>query len=392
MNRIFADLHIHLGRTEGNLPIKITAARNMTFHQVIQEASVNKGLALIGIIDAQSPPVQAEIQEGISKGLYQEHPNGGILYRDTTCLLGVEIECREPDTAPFHMLAYFPTLDKIKQFTAWIKLHMKNVQLSTQRLYQPVKAFMEKVKSLQGLVVPAHIFTPFKSLYGSASPSIKKLLDISLLDAVEVGLSADTYMADQISELSSLPFLTNSDAHSLPKIGREYNEFLVEEPTFQDFRYVLKQKNGRKIVANYGLNPLLGKYYQTFCLNCERQKEKTKQSCPACGSKREVRGVKDRIAMIADQPSTSPKMRPPYIHQIPLAFIPKVGNKTISKLIDHFGSEMNVLHHASIEEIAKVTNATLADYIDRARQNRLKFGKGGGGTSGKIISAPLIQR
>lgn len=392
MNRIYADLHIHLGRTESNLPIKITAARNMTFHHVVQEASVNKGLAIIGIIDAHSPPVQEEIQAGISNGIYQEHPDGGLLYRDTTCLLGVEVECREPGTGPFHMLAYFPTLEKIKQFTAWLQLHMKNIQLSTQRLYQPVTAFIEKVKSLQGLVVPAHIFTPFKSLYGSATTSIKKLIDISLIDAVEIGLSADTTMADQISELAFLPFLTNSDAHSLPKIGREYNEFLIEEPTFQDFIYVLQQKKGRKIVANYGLNPLLGKYYQTFCLKCEHQKERAKQTCPACGSDKEVTGVKDRISMIADQQSASPKNRPSYIHQVPLAFIPKVGKKTISKLINHFGSEMNILHHAAIDDIAKVTNHSVAAYIEQARQNRLVMEKGGGGTFGKVISPPLTQQ
>ncbi|MCH5584199.1 endonuclease Q family protein [Shimazuella sp. AN120528] len=392
MNRIFADLHIHLGRTESNLPVKITAARNMTFHHVVQEASGNKGLSMIGIIDAHSPPVQEEIQAGITQGIYQEHPNGGIIYQNTVCLLGVEVECREPNTGPFHMLAYFPTLEAIKQFTAWLQLHMKNVQLSTQRLYQPVLAFMKKVKSLQGLVVPAHIFTPFKSLYGSATTSIRNLLDISLLDAVELGLSADTYMADQISELATLPFLTNSDAHSLPKIGREYNEFLVEEPSFQEFTHVLKQKRDRKIVANYGLNPRLGKYYQTFCLVCELQKEKAKQTCPACGSIKEVTGVKDRIAMIKDQPSTSPNNRPSYIHQIPLDFIPKVGNKTISKLISHFGSEMNILHHAPIEEIAKVTNETLANYIDRARKNNLIVEKGGGGTYGKVISSPVTRR
>jgi uncharacterized protein (TIGR00375 family) len=392
MNHVYADLHIHLGRTESNLPVKITAARNMTFHRVVQEASENKGLAMIGIIDAHSPPVQAEIQAGLAKGIYQEHPDGGLLYRDTTCLLGVEVECREPGSGPFHMLAYFPTLDKIKQFTAWLQLHMKNVQLSTQRLYQPVTAFIKKVKSLQGLVVPAHIFTPFKSLYGSATTSIRNLFDVSLIDAVEIGLSADTSMADQISELASLPFLTNSDAHSLPKIGREYNEFLMEEPTFQDFIYVMQQKKGRKIVANYGLNPLLGKYYQSICLQCEHQKEKAEQRCPACGSSKEVTGVKDRISTIADQDSTSPITRPPYIHQVPLAFIPKVGQKTISKLICHFGSEMNILHHAAMEEIAKVTTPTVAAYIEQARQNRLVMEKGGGGTFGKVTLPPLTQR
>jgi len=261
---------------------------------------------------------------------------------------------------------------------------MKNVQLSTQRLYQPVTVFVEKVKELGGLVVPAHIFTPFKSIYGSASTSIKNLVDPSFLDAVELGLSADTNMADQISELAELSFLTNSDAHSLPKIGREYNEFLLEEPTFQELQYVLQRKHGRRIVANYGLNPLLGKYHQTICLMCKKAKTNAKQPCPSCGSNKEVAGVKERIAMLADQTSQSPEYRAPYLYQVPLEFLPKVGGKTIQKLIQAFGSEMNVLHRASVEEIAKIANPTLAKSIAEARQNKLQLQIGGGGKYGRI--------
>ncbi|WP_028775633.1 endonuclease Q family protein [Shimazuella kribbensis] len=392
MKQIFADLHIHIGRTESNLPVKITAARDMTFHRIVQEASNRKGISMIGIIDAHSPAVQAEIEAGIMNGTYMEHPYGGILYCNTLCILGVEVECKEAHTGPYHMLAYFPTLAKIKEFTAWIAQHMKNVQLSTQRLYQPVSSFIKKVKDLQGLVVPAHIFTPFKSLYGSATTSIEDLLDITSLDAVELGLSADTTMADQISELASLPFLTNSDAHSLPKIGREYNKFLLEEANFQELSYVLKQKQGRKILANFGLNPFLGKYYETFCSTCKQQKTSSTIFCSTCGKKKEVTGVKDRIAMIADQPTTSPTFRPPYIHQIPLAFLPKVGPKTITKLIEHFGSEMNILHHASLQEISEITNTQLANLICQARENTLAVQKGGGGTYGKIISLLPIQQ
>ena len=66
---IFADLHIHIGRTKNNLPVKITA-KNMTFEQIVMESYHRKGIELIGIIDAHSPPVQEEIQEGIQSGLF----------------------------------------------------------------------------------------------------------------------------------------------------------------------------------------------------------------------------------------------------------------------------------------------------------------------------------
>lgn len=384
MNRYFADLHIHLGRTESNLPIKITAAHNMTFQSVVKEASIRKGISLIGIIDAHSPPVQLEIERGLYSGVYQEHPDGGIIFQDTVCILGAEVECKEPDTKPFHMLAYFPTIASIKKFTNWLQLHMKNVQLSTQRLYQPVGAFLNKVEELGGFAIPAHIFTPFKSVYGSAVDSLQNLMSLTSLAAVELGLSSDTSMADQLSELQNLTFVTNSDAHSLPKIGREYNELLIQEPSFLELAKALYRQNGRKVVANFGLNPKLGKYYRTRCLVCEKLNLTNDLACPFCGSTKKVMGVKDRIDNISDQSSNSPSHRAPYIFQIPLEFIPNVGKRTIDKLLDHFGTEMNIIHLAPIASIAEVTSPLIAEHIQNARLGQLTIAEGGGGRYGKL--------
>ncbi len=92
-----------------------------------------------------------------------------------------------------------------------------------------------------------------------------EVFDPSLIDAAELGLSCDTDMASRVAELDPYTFLTNSDAHSLGKIGREYNEMLLKEANFTEFSLALKGKDGRKITANYGLNPKLGKYYRTAC-------------------------------------------------------------------------------------------------------------------------------
>ncbi|MCL6508580.1 MAG: endonuclease Q family protein, partial [Bryobacteraceae bacterium] len=72
-------------------------------------------------------------------------------------------------------------------------------------------------------------------------------------------------MADQIAELHRYPYLTNSDAHSLRKIAREYEEVRLAAPTFAELEKALRGEDGRAIVANYGLNPKLGKYHQTVC-------------------------------------------------------------------------------------------------------------------------------
>src|SRR5690625_2432888 len=135
---------------------------------------------------------------------------------------------------------------------------MKNITLSSQRYYGTAKDLQYKVKELDGLFIPAHVFTPFKSLYGKGvKKSLQEVLDPDLVDGIELGLSSDTYMADQIKELHDYTFLTNSDSHSLAKIGREYQQITMLEPSFEEFYYALHKVKGRRIKANYGMDPKL---------------------------------------------------------------------------------------------------------------------------------------
>src|SRR5690625_7998154 len=99
---------------------------------------------------------------------------------------------------------------------------MKNITLSSQRYYGTAKELQHKVKELAGIFIPAHVFTPFKSLYGKGvRSSLQEILDPDLIDGVELGLSADTEMADQIDELHDYTFLENSEVHSHPILARE---------------------------------------------------------------------------------------------------------------------------------------------------------------------------
>ncbi|GAJ23099.1 unnamed protein product, partial [marine sediment metagenome] len=134
---------------------------------------------------------------------------------------------------------------------------------------------------------------------------------------------ADTEIADHLKELAKYTFLTNSDAHSLPKIGREYNIIELEKANFKEILLALQRKEGRKIYANYGLDPKLGKYHRTFCEICNYTATSNPPvyQCEKCGSDKIVKGVFDRIVEIGDyQQSVSPSHRPPYYHQVPLEF------------------------------------------------------------------------
>lgn len=382
--RIFGDFHIHIGRTERGEPVKITGARHLTFANIMVEASENKGIDMIGIIDAASPVVQTEIGELLDNGQVEELSDGGLQYRNTTILLGCELEIRPDTFGPAHLLCFFPYFRDIREFTAFLSKHMKNTSLSTQRFHGRTLELLACVKQLGGVIIPAHVFTPFRSIYGSCTDRMADVLPLEHLSAVELGLSADTPMADQLDELHPLTFLTNSDAHSLPKIGREYNELEVNRVSFYGWLEAIKREAGARVVANYGLDPRLGKYHRTFCKQCEQHLSHIVPVCPLCGSRSVVKGVRDRIDEIKSGDGVSPAHRPPYTYQIPLEFIPKLGPRLLQKLLDHFGTEMNILHRATGEELAEVVGEHLAQSIIAARYSELPIVDGGGGIYGKI--------
>ncbi|NOU72159.1 TIGR00375 family protein [Paenibacillus sp. LMG 31458] len=388
MKSYYVDLHIHIGRSEKGQAVKISAANDLTFFNIAQEAAVRKGMEIIGIIDCHSPSVQDDIMAYLDRGEMVELEGGGIRYQDTTIMLGSEIEVRDPGMGPAHLLAYMPNLTVMQGFTQWMKGHMKNVELSSQRIYVPARVLQDEVLGRGGILIPAHIFTPHKSVYGSASTKMEHLLDLKGISAVELGLSADSDMAGLISELDPFTFVTNSDAHSLGKIGREYNEMRLAAPTYEELVKALHRQEERGIIANYGLNPRLGKYHRTYCSLCESvldESETTAERCADCGSNKIVRGVMDRILNLADREMAYlPPYRPPYHFQVPLEFIPGLGPKKLDQLLRRFGTEMNVLHRTTPDVLASEIGEEIASYIVKAREGTLQLEVGGGGRYGKV--------
>ncbi|TGU43476.1 TIGR00375 family protein, partial [Mesorhizobium sp. M00.F.Ca.ET.186.01.1.1] len=96
-------------------------------------------------------------------------------------------------------------------------------------------------------------------------------------------------------ELHTKTFLTNSDAHSLGKIGREYQSIRMAERSFAEWEKAIRRQDGRAVAVNYGLHPQLGKYHQTACQGCQSLLPADAAGrCPECGHKRIVRGVAAR--------------------------------------------------------------------------------------------------
>ena len=135
MYEVFADMHIHIGRSETNKPIKITAAKSLNFANIAKECVDRKGINIAGIIDCASPYVIEDIENFLMTGEAYEIEDGGIIYKDKVCIiLGSEIETSEVNengkTGSAHNLCYFPKLEDIKGFSNEMRNHIKNITKS----------------------------------------------------------------------------------------------------------------------------------------------------------------------------------------------------------------------------------------------------------------------
>lgn len=393
VKRWYADLHIHIGRTAGGRPVKITAARDMTFENIARECAARKGIEIAGVVDCGSPSVLQEIDALVASGEMVELPAGGMQYRGTTTiLLACELETVEENGGISHHISYFPSREQLRAYVGLLQRLVTNLELSSQRCRLSARQLLQLTRSVGGTFVPAHAFTPHKSVYGSCAARLGEVLGaegMAEVPAIELGLSADSFLADRIAELAALTFLSNSDAHSLPRIAREYNVLWLEEPSFREVVWALRREQGRKVLANYGLDPRLGKYHRTFCPACEAIAPQPPPvlSCPLCGGDKVVRGVLDRICQIADFPEPRPpEHRPPYHYQVPLQFLPGLGAVSLGKLLNRFGTEMRVLHEVGQDELEQVVGPRVAHLIVQAREGALPLLPGGGGRYGKAVA------
>ncbi|WP_418792401.1 endonuclease Q family protein [Phosphitispora sp. TUW77] len=403
MNNYFADLHVHIGRAGNGAPVKITASTNLSVPNILRECVSRKGIDMVGIVDTSSPDVQEDLIKLVQSGDLEAMENGGLLYRDSVTLVpGSEVETTEcvyidgkEQNRSAHCLCYFPGLDEMKQFTGELSKQgrTRNIGLSSQKCNMSIQEIVELAEQIGGIVVPAHAFTPHKGMYGSCVRSAMEIMSPEIwakIPAVELGLSSDSNYADMISELSGKSLISNSDAHSLSKIGREYNVIRMRRPDYNELVMALRRENGRSVIANHGFDPKLGKYHRTYCEGCgfTAHDEPPVMCCPVCGvvvdGRTVVKGVLDRIHEIRDNIAPMPpEHRPPYFHQIPLENLPGIGKKTMDKLLQT-ASEMQILHHYSQKELEKLAGCQAAETIILARQGKLKVSAGGGGYYGRV--------
>ncbi len=390
MQQIYADLHIHIGSASGK-PVKITASRQLDLKTVLYRDARIKGLDAVGIIDAACTNVLAEIKAMLEKEELKELPGGGFLARNGVLLIaGAEIESLEG----VHSILYLPGLEQLNSLHKYLKTRVKNMTLSTQKARVSIEELINLAELLDGIFCPAHVFTPFKGIYGYWTDKLRPRLGLNTdqIYALELGLSADTFMADMLQETRNFTFLSNSDAHSSANIGREYNLLRLRDKNFTELKWALQNKEGRKVLANYGMDPLLGKYHRSFCNDCNliTPMMPPVTICSECGHKNVVKGVMDRVVEIRDyEEPHHPIGRPPYYYRVPLKSLPGVGPKTMEKLLTGFESEIEILERTDTQKIAKLVGTAIAEQIEQMRNGRMTINPGGGGYYGKVTKGNI---
>ena len=380
---IFADLHVHVGQSLDGKAVKITASKTLTLPNIVEVARDIKGLSLVGVVDAHSTGVQQDFKTLIASGVLRPSSAGGYLARGLTLIPGHEIEL-QVGKGNAHFVAYFPSIEQMTQYVRTLRPITKNWQLSTQRGYLPIDQWLEAVERAEGIWFPAHAFTPHKGIYGNCCRRMSDVLPVQP-NALEIGLSADRAMAESISELDPVVLFSNSDAHSLPNIAREYNTLEQVDPSYGGLLELIRGTN-KRAVRNYGLPPRVGKYHRTYCLSCEKvvKTPAPQLVCPDCGSQHVVMGVLDRLVSIADRPMGKHD-EASYVYQVPLRQFPGVGPKMYERLLKAFGTEMAVLHHVDTDGLKSVAGETIARLIMKARQGELTVEAGGGGIFGRVV-------
>lgn len=252
------------------------------------------------------------------------------------------------------------------------------------------------------LVIPAHIWTPWFSMFGSKSgyDSMEECFDelTEHIYACETGLSSDPPMNWRISELDKVTLVSNSDAHSLQNLGREANVFDMESLSYNSMRDILVKKDKDKFKYTIEFYPEEGKYHMDGCANCSQrltpeQTAKLGGRCKGCGKIITV-GVMSRVNDLADRKEIESDNRVPFMSIVPLAeMLSEVmgrgkNTKTVQNeyfhLIENLGSEFDILTERSLEDIGKYAQQRLVEAIDRMRQGNIVVQGGYDGVYGTV--------
>ncbi len=394
MKYYIADLHIHSHYSRAT-------SRDMNIDGIAHHARL-KGIGLVGTGDVLHPLWRKELQEKLSikaPGIYSYGGVDFILSTETSHIYSDQGKVRR-----IHIVLLLPNFESVEKLAARLAPYGDLVADGRPTLGLSVRQLVEIVREVSEdiMIIPAHIWTPWYSLYGANSgyDSVREAFGDYIDEpiAMETGLSSDPPMNWRISELDRYVLVSNSDAHSPSRLGREANVF-SEPLDYFELKRVLYEKDREKFLFTIEFFPEEGKYHYDGHRICgvryhPRETIQNGGICPVCGRPLTI-GVLHRVELLADRPEGfRPHDAIPFKHLVPLneviadaLHVGKTSKKVMAQyeiMINSLGPELEILLETPIDRIARVAGEEIAEAVKSVREGRVHVEPGYDGVYGKV--------
>jgi len=390
---MIADLHIHSRYSRAT-------SKEMIIPKITEYAKL-KGIGMVGSGDFTHPEWLKELKRDLKQG------DGVYEYGGIKFLLNVEVNniyTKNGKLRRLHNIIFAPDFEMVEKINKYLgrygKLAADGRPILSLDTYEMLKALLDISSDI--FLIPAHIWTPWFSLFGSNSgfDSIEECFG-DLKDkifAMETGLSSDPPMNWRLSSLDNYTLVSNSDAHSPTRLGREANVF-KEDLNYYQLRDVLKNRDREKFLYTIEFYPQEGKYHFDGHRKCgvrlsPKEARFNNNICPVCSRGLTI-GVLHRIDTLSDrEEGFVPEKVIPYKNLIPLEEIIAeamgCGRDTVGvkneyrRLCNLFGNEFEILLNTAIDVLRNNTQEKIAIAIDRVRRGDLIINPGFDGEFGTI--------
>ena len=403
---LIADLHIHSKYSR--------ATSRDCVPEYLDLWARRKGIGLVGTGDFTHPAWREELHDKLApaeEGLYTLRPGvslpdpcAGAAERPRFVVTGEisSIYKRGDRVRKVHNLILLPSLEAAdnlaRKLEAIGNIHSDGRPILGLDSRDLLEITLESCPD--AVFVPAHIWTPHFSLFGAFSgfDTIEECFgDLTpYIHALETGLSSDPPMNWRLSALDRYHLISNSDAHSPAKLGREAN-LLDIQPSYPALASAIQTGAGLKGTIEF--YPEEGKYHFDGHRNCRQcltpaETEAAGGRCPVCGKKITI-GVLHRVEELADRPEGYMRPDAPAFESlVPLPEViaasaggsatGKKVNEQYETLLRELGSEFHILREAPVEDIGRVAGPLVAEGIRRLRTGRVERDPGYDGAYGVI--------
>ncbi|MGO9014350.1 MAG: endonuclease Q family protein [Dissulfurispiraceae bacterium] len=404
--RFIADLHIHSKFSRAT-------SRDLEPESLWRWAQL-KGITVMGTGDFTHPLWLKELKDKLepcgnglftlrSKMINDDVPE--LCKADVFFMLTAEISCiysKNGKVRKIHSIVLAPSLDDAERINQALS-RIGNLKSDGRPILGlDAKSLLDIVihESPESILIPAHAWTPHFSVFGSHSgfDSLKECFEdlTPYIHAIETGLSSDPPMNWRLSALDTITLISNSDAHSSAKIGREANVFDTEV-SYPSMITALKTRKG--FAGTIEFFPEEGKYHYDGHRACgmsltPAETVKHAYRCPVCGKKVTV-GVMHRVEDLADRKEGfRPDGSPPYKSVIPLPEIISevlkvgAGSKAVQgmyySLLEKLGNEFTILMKTRLDDIERAGSEKLREAVSKVRAGDICIVPGYDGEFGKV--------